>query len=155
MREIETVIRDTTFAEIFEKYWSITRSVFKYRLSCTRRAFEWRIAVIYSWRERNRFRILYRPSTNCKMIRAVVSASPAIFLRNQRMERHLYKSVIQILHSIMLKIRKVRFLICFCLETTPIYRGLHLEIWKNQWILILYNFSENSFHFCFWCYRHF
>jgi len=154
MRGIEIVIHDTTFGN-FWKCRSITRSVFKYRLSCTHREFGWRIVIIHSWRERNRSRILYRPSTNCKMICAVISASPAIFLRSSNFSTYLYgKTSLRVSNSNSSfdSIENVRFLICLCLETS-IYRDLHLEIWKNQWILILHNFSENSFHFCLWCYR--
>ena len=139
----------------FRKCRLITRHQFSSTNHCTRRAFGWRIAAIRS--RRNRSRIRYRLSTNWKIIRAVVNACPAIFRRSQciRTERHLFVWEDRNPPRWTCKSRNVQFLIYLGRDTTPIYRGLHLEIWKNQWILILHNFfSENSFQFCLWCYRH-
>jgi len=115
----------------FRKNFRKCRPITRHRFStnhCIRRAFGWRISSRHL--RRNRSRILYRLSTNCKMIRAVVSTCPAIFRCSQytRTKSHLYESVIQIFLSIVLKIWNIRFLICLCWEMTPIYRGLYWEI---------------------------
>jgi len=131
-------------------------SVFKYK-SLAERSDRESLPYACSRREHNRSRIRYRLLTNWKIIRAMVSACPAIFRRSQciRTERHLFVWEDRNPLRWACKIRNVQFLIYLCRDTTPIYRGLHLEIWKNQWILILHHFSENSFQFfCLWCYRH-
>jgi len=66
-------------------------SVFKYK-SLAERSDRESLPYACSRREHNRSRIRYRLLTNWKIIRAMVSACPAIFRRSQciRTERHLF-----------------------------------------------------------------
>jgi len=149
----DRVTRDATIAKFSKISANNKTSVFKYKLYAPNVRME---NLCHSRRERNRFRIWYRLSTNWKIIRAVINVCPAIFRRSKctHTERYLFMWEDRNPPRWVCKIRNVQFLIYLCRDTTPIHRSLYLEIWKNQWILILHHFSENSFHFCLWCCRY-